>query len=86
MPVGEGLGAHRLVGGHVVLDDGAQNGELAVVEQGVTSCAWETQSLALCVPECQVYGYHPAACDNTMGSRGKRTANPLQVTYAKLPP
>ncbi|GAA0584496.1 hypothetical protein GCM10009546_53510 [Actinomadura livida] len=70
MPVHQGLGAHGLVGGDVVLDDGAQDRQFPVVQHRVTSfipChgppiahrgdpgASAPALLALNTPECQVY-------------------------------
>ncbi len=68
------------MGGDVVFDDRPQHRQLPVVKHGLTS-------LALCVPECQVYGHRSQGCDNTAGTgRNKPTANTSQVGYPTMSP
>jgi hypothetical protein len=52
VPLDQRLAADRLARGHVVLDDGAQHGQLAVLLHLASSRWW---SLALADPECQWY-------------------------------
>ena len=55
VPLDQRLGADRLLGGDVVLDDGAQHGELAVVLHCSPPSRLGTRSLALVGSECQAY-------------------------------
>ncbi|GAA1512093.1 hypothetical protein GCM10009677_51340 [Sphaerisporangium rubeum] len=92
MPFGQRLGPDGFVGGHVVLDDGAQYGQLAIIEQrahllpALRACV--NAVLALSVPECQVYGSrrHGAITRGAQHGCGryKRVAIDRQVTWSTL--
>jgi hypothetical protein len=58
----EGLGAHRLLRGDVVLHDRAQDRQLAFLDHGSSSPSTVTLVLALRVPECQAYPPRITTC------------------------
>src|SRR5690606_41020618 len=64
----ERLGPDRLLGGHVVLDDGAKHGQLAVVEQGLTSLSLGNAALGTLCSRVPSVRSAPVRCDDTMRS------------------
>src|ERR1044072_2423413 len=67
---GERPGAHRLIGGHVVFDNGAEHRQLPIVEHALTSylcLSGNDRSSTLCsrVPSVRL---PPTRCDNTGAS------------------